>query len=173
MSHELSITNKVEMAYLQSDGTPWHNLGQPMADGSTLEEWAEATNFSNFVFKTAPVIWYDAATDDCYEYSSRKVVYRSDNRAPIGDVGVNFQVDQPMEILQFFDSVIRDFGYTMTSAGLLYGGKKIWAQANVPGEVLTLPGGDTVRGRLRRSAHLPYYDSGSLPEHPADGDASW
>ena len=44
MSHELTTRadGRVEFAYLASDGTPWHGLGQALDDGTSLDAWREA-----------------------------------------------------------------------------------------------------------------------------------
>ena len=44
MSHELTThaDGRVEFAYLASDGTPWHGLGQALEDGTSLDAWRVA-----------------------------------------------------------------------------------------------------------------------------------
>ena len=44
MSHELTVraNGAVEFAYLASDGTPWHGLGQALQDGTSIDGWREA-----------------------------------------------------------------------------------------------------------------------------------
>ena len=47
--HELTtnaITKQVEFAFRQSDGLPWHGLGQPMQDGASIEEWRTAAGMN-------------------------------------------------------------------------------------------------------------------------------
>jgi len=44
MAHELTthVDGRVEFAYLASDGTPWHGLGQALEDGTSLDAWRVA-----------------------------------------------------------------------------------------------------------------------------------
>lgn len=151
MAHEL-LENQdglIEMAYLLSDGHPWHQLGQGVTDedADKLDVWAQASNMGGFEFKTAPVLFYDEDTDEVHDFHRQHVAYRSDDKRPIATVGANYKIVQPRQVLEFFDTIIRDMGYKMTSAGILYGGRRFWAQA-FTGQTHNVGGVDAVNSSV-------------------------
>ena len=122
--------HETEMAYLD-DGNKWLCHGQAIKpeDATNLDVWGEKSNMTGFEFKTAPVLFFDEDADDVGAFPSKSVAYRSDTKAPIEVVGANYKIVQPKEVLNFFDSIINDMGYKMTSCGILNGGRRFWAQA--------------------------------------------
>lgn len=60
----------------------------------------------------------------------RMALYRSDNGKFLGTVGNNYKVVQPGEVIEFYDNLIKNFGFEMEAAGSFYDGKRIWALAN-------------------------------------------
>lgn len=149
MAHELSILNDgtVEMAYLTNEGPCWHSLGTAVPLQQPVESWLQASNMGNWKIKEAATLFYDEDTDDVYPYNDRKVLYRSDNRAPLSVVGANYKAVQPDEIVTFFQDIIDSLGFEMSTCGVLFGGKRFWAQANI-GQSVNLMGVDRVDGKL-------------------------
>jgi len=149
MAHELSILNDgtVEMAYLTNEGPCWHGLGTAVPLQHPVESWLQASNMGNWKIKEAATLFYDEDTDDVYPYNDRKVLYRSDNRAPLSVVGANYKAVQPDEIVTFFQDIIDSLGFEMSTCGVLFGGKRFWAQANI-GQSVNLMGVDRVDGKL-------------------------
>lgn len=152
MAHELmtnSITGSVEMAYLLSAGIPWHGLGTAISDDNAndLSVWGEASNMTNWKIELAPILFYDALLEDIASFPSQSVAFRSDTRQALEVVGSNYQIVQPKQVLEFFQSIISDLGYTMTSAGVLFGGKKFWAQAT-NGQYVNIGGVDRVNNNI-------------------------
>ncbi len=153
MGHELSFINgKAEMAYLESDGACWHGYGQALPDAATREDWGIATNMDNWKIKQSPVLFYDEADERVYSFPKEKVLYRSDNKTPLANVGFGYQVVQPSEVLDFYNNLIESLGFKLCTAGVLFSGRKYWAQAYM-GNVLTIGAGnncelDNVREKL-------------------------
>jgi len=149
MAHELSILTDgtVEMAFLQSEGTCWHNLGNPVADNQPTDSWLQAANMGNWKINEATTLFYDEGTDEVYSYGDKKVLYRSDDKRPLASVGVNYKVVQPAEVVTFFQDIIESLGFEMSTCGVLFGGKRFWAQANI-GQSVNLLGQDRVDGKL-------------------------
>lgn len=140
MAHELSIRKDgfVEMAFTGARSAIWHKLGNQIDEGASLHEW-ERTAGMDWRIERDSVRFYDLARGYT-EFPEQHVLYRSDTGAPLSVVSENYKVVQPSEIIHFFADLIREAGFKMTTAGVLYGGRKFWAQADV-GE-----GDDVVRG---------------------------
>lgn len=130
------------MAYVAE--TPWHNLGQKLAPHQPLEIWAREAGL-NFQIKEAPVRFMtESGTDSLgpiMSYSQHKVLYRSDSNAPLSVVSQRYKVVQPQEILEFYRDLTEISGYELETAGVLKGGKTIWALART-GQSSTLKGND-------------------------------
>lgn len=110
--------------------TPWHKLGFAMPKGASLAEWAEKARI-NYDVIAAPVHYDVPGESALREFSGRKVLYRSDSKAPLAVVSNAFKVVQPAEILGFFDKLLAAGGYDMEVAGALSDGKRVWALAKV------------------------------------------
>ena len=147
MSHELfEINGMTELAYLLSAGLPWHGKGQAITDEEKddLAIWGKKSNMSGFEFQSKPVLFFDDTTNELEYVPNKFVAIRSDNRQPMEVVSGAYQYLQPAQCLDFFDDVIRDMGYTMSSCGVLFGGKQFWAQA-FTGDERNIGGVDKVR----------------------------
>jgi phage/plasmid-like protein (TIGR03299 family) len=129
MAHELHIneTGKASMAY--KNAVPWHGLGQDMgAEKRSIEEWTEASGM-NFEIILKPVQY--TCGIDLYEFPHQKVLHRSDNNAPLAVVSDRFKVVQPKQVMEFYRDLTEIMGFEMETAGVLFGGKKIWALAKI------------------------------------------
>lgn len=70
------------------------------------------------------------------------MLFRSDTKAPLSVVSQRFQVVQPSEILDFYRDLTEVSGFDLNqTAGVLKGGRKIWALART-GQSSTLKGND-------------------------------
>lgn len=140
MAHEIEITNgQADIAYVGE--TPWHRLGQNLRPGADIAEWAKAAGLAHTV-NTSPVQYLD--DDGVMQMNAdRRVLYRSDNKKPLGVVGNRYNVVQPQHILNFFSRLAESNHFTLEVAGALNGGKRIWALAKV-GEGAPIIGHDVV-----------------------------
>lgn len=151
MSHELTvnaITKQVEFAYRQSDGEPWHGLGQPMADDATIEQWRAAAGM-NWRIQRAKVR-YPVSHDPSVpmrEISDKHVLLRSDTKDALGVVSDSYKVVQPGEVIDFFRDIVKVGGLELSAAGTIYGGKRFWATAKI-GEASPTSVKDKVGGYL-------------------------
>lgn len=128
MSHEIHMTihGKASIAYTEDE--PWHGLGQPLTRGAPIEKWVKEACMDYTVLDT-PVL-FKGADGKTYAHAKRKVLYRSDSSQPLGVVGVNYRVVQPGEVLEFFRSLVKDQGFSLETAGVLFDGAKYWALAS-------------------------------------------
>jgi len=148
MAHALSFINGLaEFAYLSTEGTAWHGYGQAVEPNQPLEAWAQASNMANWSIKAAPALFYNAETGDVTQYNRKQVLFRSDNGKPLSDVSYMYNVVQPMEVLEFFQNIIDEMGFEMSTCGVLFDGRKYWAQANI-GQTVHILGKDRVDGKL-------------------------
>jgi phage/plasmid-like protein (TIGR03299 family) len=74
-------------------------------------------------------------------FPENKVLFRSDTNEPLSVVSQRFKVVQPSEILEFYRDLTEVSGFELETAGVLKGGRKIWALART-GQSSTLKGND-------------------------------
>ena len=138
MSHEIS-----SIAY--TNAVPWHGLGNPLTPQQPIEVWQHEAGMD----------WRIEETDVLYSVSGgnglhlktnpdTKVLFRSDNHAPLSVVSKRYKVVQPHDVLEFYRDLVSVGGFELETAGVLKGGKKLWALAKTGQETL-LRGGDKVK----------------------------
>jgi phage/plasmid-like protein (TIGR03299 family) len=129
------------MAYVGE--MPWHELGNPLERGQSLDVWAEQSGL-NWEIKQSPVL-FDTSNDSHLNgtgnFEDKSVLYRSDTGAPLSVVSQRYKVVQPREILEFYRDLTEVSGFELETAGVLKGGKKIWALART-GQSTSLKGND-------------------------------
>jgi len=146
MSHELTTRTDgfVEMAYTGEAG--WHGLGNALPEGATIEQWQEAAGMAWRVQRSKVRFFADAAGSEQHEWADNHVLFRSDNKAPLGLVSPSYKIVQPKQVIEFFRDLVAGSGYKLNTAGTLYGGKKFWALAEVASACVQ--GSDRVNGYL-------------------------
>jgi len=143
MAHMIDMTNNREnMAYIGR--RPWHGLGQELEEGQPLEVWAQQAGL-DWEAHEAPVQFETPFGMETI--ADRKVVYRSDNKFPLGVVSDRYSIVQPREALDFFEEYLSAGDMSMETAGALDDGRRIWALARV-GDDLVVKGQDRIEGFL-------------------------
>ena len=131
MSHEVQT-----MAFVGE--LPWHGLGHKLPAGKSIEEWKKAAGLE-WLIKRSPIKYSTpdkSITANVQEYPDFGVLYRSDNGAALSIVGNGYKIVQPGEVLEFYrDLVTAAGGFNLETAGVLKGGRKIWALARRKGEL--------------------------------------
>jgi phage/plasmid-like protein (TIGR03299 family) len=126
MSHDLDdSTGKPAMAYVGEE--PWHGLGEKLPPGQSIETWVKAARL-NWGIQTLPVRYQFQGRDRIMP--DRFVLARDDTGAALSIVSADYQVVQPIEVLEFYRDLVEERGYTLETAGALDGGRKVWALAN-------------------------------------------
>lgn len=118
-----------QMAYVGQ--TPWHGLGNLLSANQPIEVWQQQAGM-DWDIKESPVQCVDAVDETqsrLITFPQSKVLYRSDTQAPLSVVSQRYQVVQPREILEFYRDLTEVSGFQLETAGVLKGGKKIWALA--------------------------------------------
>ncbi len=149
MAHEISIRSNgfAETAYVGKVG--WHGLGNELKAGASIEDWQKAAGMdwrilrSKVRFNTAR----EPSVADFLEMPDRHVLFRSDSKAPLSVVSDGFKVVQPGAVLEFFRDLAGQGGFTLDTAGVLFGGRRFWALAKV-GETAEVAKGDKIKGYL-------------------------
>jgi len=130
-----------KMAYVGD--VPWHGLGSQLSANQPIEVWAQQAGM-DWSIREAPVSFITGDTDNLgviQSFPENKVLFRSDTKAPLSVVSQRFQVVQPGEILEFYRDLTEVSGFELETAGVLKGGRKIWALART-GQSSTLKGND-------------------------------
>jgi phage/plasmid-like protein (TIGR03299 family) len=142
MAHELAFANgRASMAYVGA--VPWHGLGQNLTEDQPIEVWLAEAGMDYRVCRSR-VRFGDDANPQIWE--ARHVLFRSDNKHPLGLVSDGYQIVQPRDVLEFFRDLCAKYGFLLETAGVLFEGARYWALARVP-HGFTLKG-DEVRGYI-------------------------
>jgi len=141
MAHEIE-----KMAYV--DATPWHGLGNQLTPQQPIEIWLHEAGM-DFKINEAEVLYSVSGGDGLHLKSNpdNKVLFRSDTFAPLSVVSKRYKVVQPSEVLEFYRDLVSAGGFELETAGVLKGGKKLWALAKTGQETL-LKGNDKVKAYL-------------------------
>jgi len=126
MAHELTqrADGFTEMAFVGE--LPWHGLGQELQEGADMETWRKAAGM-DWTIQSAPVQYVSASAYN--QFNGQNVLYRNDNNLPLSIVSDRYKPVQPAEVLEFFDSLVKEAGFKLHTAGTLRGGKRLWALA--------------------------------------------
>jgi phage/plasmid-like protein (TIGR03299 family) len=128
MAHNLDMTNgRANIAFLGSRNDVWHRLGQEMAEGMTVDQWAEA----------AGLTWHAVKRPLYVEWNGEKVmvpnvkgIQRDDNGLVLGTATDQYQPHQPREVLDWAQRYVdMDSRFKIDVAGSLKEGRIIWVSA--------------------------------------------
>lgn len=147
MAHMITMNGaRAEMAFVGE--TPWHGLGQKLAEGQGIETWQEAAGM-NWKVQRAKVRFATAADGAGMQtWEDQHVLFRSDTKAPLGIVSDSYEVVQPRAVLEFFRDLTTEAGFVLDTAGTLNGGRRFWALARMPEASITPTPGDRIQGRV-------------------------
>lgn len=136
------------MAYVGQQ--PWHGLGNKLAPNQPVEVWAERAGM-NWRIESSEVRFVSGNAGShigaIHAFPDQKVLYRSDDKTPLGIVSARYQVVQPSEILGFYRDLTECGGFELETAGVLKNGAKLWALART-GHSGTVKAKDAINGYL-------------------------
>ena len=132
MAHEIAF-NSAGSAQYASTEREWHGLGQLMVRGATVEEWQKAAGMDYTVQRgyVRYATERGQAAEDMGRMEEKVVLFRSDDKKPLGVVSDSYKVVQPKEVLEFFRDWADQGGLTIESAGVLFNGKRYFATAKL------------------------------------------
>ena len=126
MAHELDFsTGQAAIAY--TGQVPWHGYGQQVSEDLPLNEWRRLAGL-DFDVEGKTVRFYDGV--NYVTFPKKVALIRSDNKQPLSIVSDRYKVVQPKQVLEFFESVIEENGFKMSTAGSLREGRRVWAMAD-------------------------------------------
>ena len=136
------------MAY--ANETPWHGLGNQLPKNQPIEVWQKSAGMDWEIKQTE--VLFNAQGDNGSMLNLRSnpdatVLYRSDTNEPLSVVSKRYKVVQPKDVLGFYRDLVSVSGFELETAGVLKGGRKLWALARTGDEVM-LSGLDKVKGYL-------------------------
>lgn len=133
------------MAY--AGATPWHGLGNRLTRQQPVEVWLSEAGM-DWTIDQSDVL-FNAANDGMAirAHADAKVLYRSDTLAPLSVVSNRYKVVQPHEVLHFYQDLVAAGGFELETAGVLKGGRKLWALARTGQEAL-VKGSDRIKAYL-------------------------
>lgn len=132
------------MAY--ANETPWHGLGNNLAAQAAIEVWTKQAGM-DWTIQESPVYFRPGVSAALASVGAQKVLFRSDTGAALSVVSQRFQVVQPQQVLEFYRDLTKAHGFTLETAGVLKGGRKVWALAKT-NMTARIKGNDTMKGYL-------------------------
>lgn len=146
MAHDITHANgRYEFAW--TGEAPWHNLGQRLPAAATSED----------ILKAAGLEWM-VLTDSLHLSDGTLVPgfvanRRSDTKEVLGIVSNDYKVVQNGDALRFADSLVEEAMAIFHTAGSLSRGKRIFATAKLPTDLLIVPGDVVEQYLLIVNAH--------------------
>lgn len=141
MAHEVQ-----SMAYV--DATPWHGLGNQLTPQQPIEVWRQEAGMDWQIKETEVLYSVSGGVGlHLHAHPENKVLFRSDTLSPLSVVSSRYKVVQPADVLEFYRDLVSAGGFELETAGVLKGGKKLWALAKTGQETL-LRGNDRVKAYL-------------------------
>ncbi len=136
-----------QMAFVNE--VPWHGLGNQLTAKQPIEIWQKQSGMDFEIIETPVRFMTESAGSlgAIMSFPEQKVLYRSDTKAPLSVVSNRYQVVQPKQILEFYRDLTEISGFELETAGVLKGGRKVWALAKT-NQSSTLKGNDTVNGYI-------------------------
>lgn len=132
---------------------PWYTRGTDVHGAMTSDEALKAGKL-DFHVDLAETFWMTKERPGIYlPRSERKVTYRTDTGAALGDVSNDYRVLQNTEAFDFFDHVVGEKLAIYETVGNLHGGKVIWIYAEIPGSVKVIGDDEISRKILLSNGH--------------------
>ena len=140
MAHEIS-----SMAY--TGETPWHGLGNHLSENQPIHIWLKEAGMDWTIEQSDVLFNADNSALHIRPYSDSKVLFRSDSLTPLSVVSNRYKVVQPHEVLNFYKDLVSVGGFELETAGVLKGGRKLWALAKT-GQEAKIKGNDRIKAYL-------------------------
>ncbi len=140
------MTHQVEtMAYIGA--TPWHGLGNHLSEQQPIKIWLQEAGMDWTIEQSDVLFNADNTALHIRPFADSKVLYRSDSLTPLSVVSNRYKVVQPHEVLNFYKDLVSVGGFELETAGVLKGGKKLWALAKT-GQEARIKGNDRIKAYL-------------------------
>jgi phage/plasmid-like protein (TIGR03299 family) len=130
--HGLDFSKGRAAMAFAGDKLPWHGFGESQPDGVTwtLEEWLKQAGADFDVVKVPSQYEFPIGSGQMRTAKDRFQLVRDDTGDSLSEMSKDYRVHQPKELFEFFRSITDETGeFFMKTAGVLHGGKKLWALA--------------------------------------------
>ncbi len=132
---------------------PWHQTGTPVKGLMTAAECLKAAGLDWKVKK-------EQAYHNGQPVLNTFFTVREDNGKVLGTVGQTYDVLQQVDAFSFFDGVAGVKGSFYETAGSLFGGRRVWLQARVGGDLILKKGGK--EDAIRKYVTLAHAHDGTM-----------
>lgn len=154
MAHEITARDdgSYEMAFTGSRDAIWHGLGQQLDENASLDTWKKQAGME-WEVHSSPLTFHSTELNNgapavrTHNFPNRQVLFRSDNKEPLGIVSEDFKIVQPDQVIEFFRDLVENHGFKLSTAGTLFGGTRFWALADV-GKADNVTDSDRIEGHL-------------------------
>ena len=148
MAHELytNESGETSFGFVGDRSAIWHGLGQQLNQDSSISDWVQQAGFDWDVVET-PVA-YKGIDGQYRDSEEKKVLFRGDTGAELSVVGMGYKVVQPKEILEFFSDIVNGTDLYLDTAGILFGGRRFFANANAAKSAYVGVKEDTICGNI-------------------------
>ena len=140
MAHQIET-----MAY--TGATPWHGLGNHLSEQQPIQIWLKEAGMDWTIEQSDVLFNADNSALHIRPYTDSKVLFRSDSLTPLSVVSNRYKVVQPHEVLNFYKDLVSVGGFELETAGVLKGGRKLWALAKT-GQEARIKGNDRIKAYL-------------------------
>ena len=120
--------------------TPWHGLGEVLADHPTIETAIEKAGL-NWRADVEPA--FDAHGNDISAFAN--IVRRSSDKSILGVVGPKYRPLQNSESFEWFRPFLESGEVNLTTAGSLHSGRVVWVMAEINRGTSVITSGDEIR----------------------------
>lgn len=133
MSHGLDFSKGRAAIAFAGDKFPWHGYGEQKPEGVdwTIETWLEQAGADFEVVKVPSQYEWNGSLRTVRD---RYQLVRNDTGESLSEMSKDYKIHQPKDLFEFFRSITDETGeFEMRTAGVLHGGKKLWALAERKG----------------------------------------
>lgn len=143
MAHEIEKNN----AFFVS--TPaWHGLGTVLKNAPTVQQaWELAYPHSLIECALDAVAIDSEGNRHTTPIQTHKAIFRDDGKH-IGTVGADYNLEQPVEVLQFFEPFLESGMVELEAGGSLREGSRMWALGKLKNSETEIAKGDSVNAYL-------------------------
>jgi phage/plasmid-like protein (TIGR03299 family) len=133
VAHNLTITplGHAEMFYVQE--SPWHGLGTRLEQVAKSAEALDAARL-RWEVHLEPVHLKSGAKIRDY-----RATVRSDTKVPLAVVGSRYTPIQNEDAFAFLDNLVGQSAAMFHTAGSLHDGRRVWALAKLPNDLVIVP----------------------------------
>lgn len=128
------VRGRVEVAAVEGVHLWWENSvlqAGRLKPGASIEEWLRSSGMT-FLYRKAKLMYHaDREGRDLRVDPDNVAIIRADTGERMGIANADYNITQPYEMLEFFRDLVEGSGFQLTTAGVLFGGKRMWVLAKI------------------------------------------